>query len=85
VSDEVGVVIAGVLQGSPGEKAGLLPGDVVSAINGQSVPGVAALLAAVAQLTPGQPAQLSVRRHGNTLEITITPSQRPTPAQRLQR
>ena len=32
-----GVVIAGVLPNSPGEKMGLLPGEIIRSVNGQDV------------------------------------------------
>jgi serine protease DegQ len=79
VEASAGVVIAGVLQGSPAEAAGLLPGDVVVAINEQPVRLVAQLLANVAQLTPGQAARLHVVRQGQALSVTIRPTQRPAP------
>ena len=74
-----GVVITGVLQNGPAAKAGMEPGDVILAIGGKPVHDASELLVQVAALTPGTTAGFSVVRKGRTLEMRITPGQRPRP------
>ena len=71
-----GVIITGVLQNGPAAKAGIKPGDVVTAVAGRKVSNVAQLLSAVAALTPGTPAQLElVSKTGNS-SVELTPGKR---------
>ncbi|RYX97057.1 MAG: trypsin-like serine protease [Comamonadaceae bacterium] len=72
-----GVIITGVLQNGPAAKAGILPGDVITAVDGKSVAGVTELLTAVAGLKPGVAAPLSVLRGDDKTEIAVTPGRRP--------
>ncbi len=72
-----GVVVNGVLQGAPSEKAGLRPGDVITAIDGKAVKNRPELLAAVAALKPGSSAKFSVARKAESIELTIKPAARP--------
>jgi len=79
VEAPTGVIITGVLQGGPAAKAGVLPGDVIVAIAGTAVEDVTQLLAQVAALKPGAPAQFSVQRKKQVLQIAISPVLRPRP------
>lgn len=74
-----GVIIIGVLRDAPAAQAGVRPGDVVLSVAGQPIPDVAALLAAVAALPPGQPTQLQIERRGERLTLQVTPGRRPPP------
>ena len=60
----VGALVASVSQDSPAEKAGIKPGDVLTAINGQAVATPRDLAIKVAAVTPGSDAKLSVIRNG---------------------
>ena len=77
-----GVVITGVLQNGPAAKAGIRPGDVIVKVNSQPVGNVSELLSLVAGLQPGAQAKLQVWRRQGLTEISVTPSQRPTPRHR---
>jgi serine protease DegQ len=77
-----GVVITGVLQNSPAAKAGIRPGDVIVQINNQAIGNVSELLANVANLHPGTQAKLKVWRRQGLTELSVTPSQRPSPQPR---
>ncbi|MSQ65791.1 MAG: PDZ domain-containing protein [Limnohabitans sp.] len=72
-----GVIITGVLQNGPAFKAGIRPGDVLLAIDGQPVKTVAELLARVSALKPGQVARVTVMRQNDTIEMSVIPGQRP--------
>lgn len=71
-----GVIITGVLQNGPAAKAGIKPGDVITAVVDRKVSNVAQLLSAVASLTPGTPAQLQVVRKTGSSSVEVTPGKR---------
>ena len=77
LKDVEGVIITGVLQTGPAFKAGVRPGDVLLAVEGQQVKSVAELLARVSALKPGQAARVTVLRQSDQIDLTITPGQRP--------
>jgi serine protease Do len=71
------VFIAGVDRAGPAARAGLRTGDEVKAVNGQTVSTSRGLIRAVAAVTPGESAHLTVRRQGQTLELPVTVGLRP--------
>jgi len=74
-----GVVVTGVLHNGPAEKAGMEPGDVIVAIGGKAVHDASELLTQVAALKPGAVTGFSVDRKGKSLNLQVTPGQRPRP------
>ncbi|MDP5240655.1 trypsin-like peptidase domain-containing protein [Uliginosibacterium sp. 31-16] len=74
-----GALIAGIARNSPAQKAGVLPGDVLTAIDGQPIVNAHGVLESVARLPPGQLAKLSLIRRGKTLEAVTQIAQRPLP------
>ena len=74
-----GVIITGVLQNGPAAKAGIQPGDVITAVGGRKVTNVAQLLSAVAALTPGTPAQLDLTRKSGARTVEVIPGKRTAP------
>ena len=79
-----GVIVTGVLNTGPAAAAGMRPGDVITQVDGQPVRTVSELLTRIAALTPGQPAPFTLQRRGDTVQVSVTPAQRPQP-QRGQR
>ncbi len=73
------VVLQSVVAGSPAEKAGLAAGDIVTAINGQAVAGVAQLADLIAALQAGDPAEVEGVRGEAPLKVTVTLGERPQP------
>ena len=71
------VFIAGVDRGGPAARAGLRTGDEVMAVNGQIVSTSRGLIRAVASVTPGESARLTLRRQGQTLELPVVVGLRP--------
>lgn len=63
--------IASVESGSPAEKAGLEPGDLIEALGGVAVADIEALAAQLASVIPGQTLELLRRRGGQTAEVKI--------------
>ena len=74
-----GVIITGVLQSGPAAQGGIKPGDVIQRVGEKNVNNVSELLAGVAGLRPGVPANFNVLRRGEALELRVTPGVRPRP------
>ncbi len=66
-----GALVAQVLKGSPGEQAGLQPGDVILSFNGKPVPTSSALPPLVGVSPVGQAAKIEVLRRGKLREIEV--------------
>ena len=66
-----GVVVAARSGGGPGAEDGLRPGDVVYAVNGVSVRGLAELRSAAARPAPGEPLVLQVERGGRLVYVVV--------------
>lgn len=60
--DRPGAYVGSVRAGSPGERAGVLPEDVIVELSGRPVASAADLEQISARRTPGQPTSLTVRR-----------------------
>jgi serine protease Do len=67
-----GALIASVEAGSPADKAGLQPGDVVLAYNGQPLDDANKLPRLVAATKPGQSATLRIWRDGKAEDVKFT-------------
>jgi Do/DeqQ family serine protease len=80
--DARGAIIAGVLRGGPADKAGVKPGDVLTAINDAPVSGPQSMLNLVAALQPGSSAKMKLRRQAQALEVSVTVGRRPKPQAR---
>ena len=74
-----GVLVTGVLREGPAARAGLKPGDVVTAIGGVKVTNTAQLLRAVGALKPPATALLDVQRGSEALTISVPVAKRPQP------
>jgi len=72
-----GALIAGVLRGSPAERAGIKPGDILMGVQGKPVKDPGAMLNLVAALPPGKPAKLLIRRQQAEMELTVNVGRRP--------
>jgi S1-C subfamily serine protease len=62
---------------SPADKAGLKVNDVVVAINGRTVTGQGALIAAIRDSAPGDKVTITVDRDGSKKELVATLTTRP--------
>jgi S1-C subfamily serine protease len=68
-----GVGVVAVTAGGPAAKAGIGPGDVITALNGTPTPDAQTLTALLAGLHPGQAVKLSVTRpDGSTATVQVT-------------
>ncbi|MBB5372129.1 Do family serine endopeptidase [Acidocella aromatica] len=69
-----GALVAAVSPGSPAEKAGLKPGDVITSVNGQAVTSPGDLASDIANVDPNHKADIVYLRNGkqNTVSISVT-------------
>jgi serine protease DegQ len=75
--DTNGVLISGVLEGGPADKAGMKPGDVLLEVNGQKVGDVVALLNRIAQTSPGEEAKVTLLRKNKGVTLKVQVGKRP--------
>jgi serine protease DegQ len=72
-----GVVIRGLQEGGPAERAGMRVRDVVIEIDGKPTGTTPALLARIAALPPGTTVKVAVWRDGKTLALDVVVGRRP--------
>jgi serine protease Do len=71
-SNASGAVITQVEPDSPGAKAGLQIGDVITEIDGQKVSDAGELQVTVGQKQPGMKIELKVLRNGKSMDVPVT-------------
>jgi serine protease DegQ len=74
-----GALIAGVMRGSPADKAGVRPGDVLLAIGDKKVKDAQNMLELIAALEPGQRSRIGLRRDGHEIDVEAVIGKRPKP------
>jgi C-terminal processing protease CtpA/Prc len=74
---ENGVLVSGVEEDSPADKAGIEDGDVITRFNGKTVSSSDQLRDAVRAITPGKEAKIDVVHDGDAKTLTLTVSERP--------
>jgi S1-C subfamily serine protease len=77
LENSLGLILLSVEPGGPAEKAGALVGDILIALDGQSLGDTGDVQAALAPHAPGKPVRVSVLRGGEPLEIQVTLAERP--------
>ena len=77
-----GALIAGVLKGSPADRAGVKPGDILLSIDARTVTDPTAMLNIVAGLAPGRTVGVRVRRDHKDVELPLEVGIRPPPQRR---
>lgn len=68
----IGALVNSVLPNSPGEKAGLKSGDVITGLNGDPVSNAGELQMGVVVRQPGETIRLRVMRAGESVDIPVT-------------
>ncbi len=66
-----GVLVSEVSNGSPADKAGVVPGDVIVTVNGKNVLSSAELVTIIQALKSGSPVVLGLNRSGETERISV--------------
>ena len=78
-----GVLVAGVLEGTPAANAGLEPGDIILDINGQRTDTPAGLARRIADFSPDTAVSLEILRNGErrsrTAVLGVRPGSEPNP------
>jgi S1-C subfamily serine protease len=74
-----GVVIVSVEKGSPAARAGIGPGDVILALNGEPITAVDDLVRSLNGSRIGQATKVHVLQRGQVLELTLVPLDRHAP------
>jgi serine protease Do len=74
---ERGAYVASVEESGPAAAAGLLPGDVIVGVDGESVDGAAGLTRSVALLEPGLQVEVVFVRGLATLQTRVVLGERP--------
>lgn len=82
LADPKGTLIAGVLRGGPADRAGVKPGDILLAVENQTVTDSSAMLNLIAALEPGKSAKLKILRNRQELQIEVNVGKRPRPSSR---
>ena len=77
LGQESGALIAGVQSDTPASKAGLEPGDVITAVNGKAVKNPRDLAMDVAGVQPGDEAKLQVLHEGQSKTVSVKVGQLP--------
>ena len=70
----------GVVQNGPAAKAGLQPGDLITAVNGHPINTTNQFVATIANYAPGDTVTLTVKRGGQTKTIKLTLGSQPANA-----
>jgi serine protease DegQ len=74
-----GSLIAGIIKGSPAERAGLRAGDILLEINGHRVLDSGTMLSLISELRPNKQALLQISRNQKQINIPVMIGLRPSP------
>ena len=70
--DVKGVLVNSVITGSPAEKAGIKPQDIITAFDGKALNSPYELYSLVLSHKVGDSVKLTVSRNGQSLELNLT-------------
>ncbi len=74
--DSRGAFVGSVFEDSPAERAGILPGDVITEIDGERIDDWTDLLNIVADLPPGRTSSFEVIRENRSIDLRVRISRR---------
>jgi S1-C subfamily serine protease len=74
-----GVVVVDVSQGSPADRSGLRPCDLIEKVGGEAVRNPSDVQLAVDRTRVGEPLEVEVRRRDERLRFTVRPAELPRP------
>jgi serine protease Do len=77
LKEDKGALVAEPLTDSPAAKAGILSGDVITALNGQPVSDSRDLAKQIGDMAPGATAKLTIWRKGGETTISLTLGEMP--------
>jgi S1-C subfamily serine protease len=76
LNQEVGVLIVSVEADGPADRAGVLIGDILLTLGGESIANVQALRSQLRSEQIGQPITAQIIRGGQLVELTLTVGER---------
>ena len=79
--DESGILIAAVLNGSPADQAGIMPGDIMTRIDGKPLYDPRATINMISQVKPGASVEIELLRGWKTQTVEVQVAERPAPRQ----
>ncbi len=74
-----GVYITHVLEGGPADRAGMVPGDIILAVNGKPAGSAYGIMSRIAASSPGTVLQLQVLHQGRQHTLPVEVLERPPP------
>jgi len=74
-----GALVAELQSDSPAAKAGVLAGDVITAVDGKDVKHPGDLARKISAMAPGTEVKLSIHRRGEEKTVSVTLGQQPAP------
>ncbi len=77
VDNAKGAMILNVYRGQPSERAGLMPGDYITRVNGQDIANANKLTQVVGDLLADRPYDFELIRNGERVKLTIRLAMRP--------
>jgi Do/DeqQ family serine protease len=72
-----GVLVAGVQRGSPADRAGIKPGDIIMLVDGKPAKDPDSMRNLIVALTPGTVATLKLKRGQSDIELQVKAGKRP--------
>ena len=72
-----GLLISGVLEGGPADRAGVRPGDLLIAVDGKEASRAMRVLDLIAGHQPGDTLRLTLLRDGQPVEVEVDVAERP--------
>src|SRR5271168_5318812 len=83
LSQASGVLISDVESGKPADRAAIKKGDVILALNGETVDSANPLRLAISQTSPGSTIKLTIWRDGKTQDINVALAELPETAEKV--
>lgn len=72
-----GVLVAGVLNGGPADRAGIMPGDVIRNINQQNLTSPQQAIEMISDIVPGETVEIELLRGWEKIIVTARVAERP--------
>lgn len=77
LDNATGILVSGILRGGPAHRAGMEPGDVILAIEGEPIESSTQLLNRIAARQPGSEIRVKIMRKGQPLHLLAVVEERP--------
>ena len=75
--DESGILIAAVLNGSPADQAGIMPGDIMTRIDGKPLFNPQYMINLISQVKPGAAIEIELLRGWEKVTLSVQVAERP--------